>query len=45
MTVRIKPQTTTNARFPGNLIFWHTLYKVDEPAVSIVPLPQHLRER
>ena len=31
--------------FPGNLIFWHSLNKVDEPLVSFVPLPQHLIKR
>jgi hypothetical protein len=43
MAVRIKPQTTTKARFPGNLIFGRALDKVDEPAVGVVLLAQHPR--
>ncbi len=35
----------TEARFPDKLIFGRTLDEVDKPAVGIVPLSQHLRER
>ncbi len=44
MAVRIKPETTTEACFPDELIFWRTLNKVDEAAVGVVPLPQHFGE-
>ncbi len=45
MAVRIKPEAMPKARFPEKLIFWHTLDKVDQPAVGLVLLPQHLWER
>ena len=45
MAVRIKPQATTEARFPDKLVSWRTPNEVDEPAVGIVLLLQDLRER
>jgi hypothetical protein len=45
MTVRVKPQAVTEARFPEELIFRRILDEVDEPVVGVVLLPQHLGER
>ncbi len=35
----------TEARFADKLIFGRTLDEVDEPAVGVIPLLQHLDER
>lgn len=45
MAIRIKAKATTEARFPGELIFWYALDEFDELAVGIVSLTQYLRER
>jgi hypothetical protein len=42
MAVCIKPQTTTEARFLGKVIFWRALDEFDTPAMGILLLPQHL---
>jgi hypothetical protein len=45
MAVRIEPQATSEARFPGELVIGHALDEVDEPSVGAVLLHQDIGER
>ena len=45
MAVRIEPQAMTETRFADELIFGRALDEVDEPAVGVISLPQHLGKR
>jgi tetratricopeptide (TPR) repeat protein len=44
VAVRVEPQAMTEARFADELIVGHAPDEIDQSAMSIVPLPQHLGE-
>ena len=45
MAVSIKPETTSEACLPRDVLFGHVLQVVEEPAVRFLQLPEDLGER
>ena len=45
MAVGIEPETMPEARLTCEVLYWHALQVVDEPAMGFIQLPQDFGER